>query len=240
MDLDSLTRPDLTEARTRMLAALAEVSDRPDAARTLGVGAAVQAEIERNLTLVTAPTEPAARVYTGVLYAAADLANLTGTARRRANASVRIISALWGVLSPADKIPAYRLSMNTTLPGIGPLARYWSQTLGTDLLEPGSAVGVIIDCRSSAYLAAWRPPTGTPWLTVRVVQETRGVRTVVSHHAKHTRGLLTHHLLTRPAAPPRTCAGVVAAAEELIGGVLREVNRLPAATGPDTLELVLA
>lgn len=241
-DLQSLSRPDLTAARRRVLDALAQVSGRADAASVLGVGASLHEEITRNTTLTEAPAAAAASVYTGVLYAAAGLDGLTGGARRRANASVRIVSALWGVLAPADRIPAYRLSMGTTLPGIGPLARHWSRVLGSDLRDPEVTGGpdVIIDCRSAAYLAAWKPPAGTPWLAVRVVAEHEGVRTVVSHHAKHTRGVLTHHLLTRPGRPPRTVPAVVAAAAELVGSVLREVNHLPAAKGPDTLELVLA
>lgn len=236
VDLAALTRPDLTAARTQVLEALQQVSARPDATTLLGVGDSLAGEVQRNTTLLAAHAAPAAKVYTGVLYAAAGLAELTGTARRRANASVRIVSALWGVLTPADRVPAYRLSMGTMLPGIGPLARHWNRALGTGLTN---GTDVIIDCRSAAYLAAWKPPAGTPWLTVRVVAEVDGVRTVVSHHAKHTRGVLTHHLLTRPGNPPRTIAAVTAAACELIGPVLREVNHLPAA-GPDTLELVLA
>lgn len=266
-DPSSLTRPDLTEPRERVRAALAEVSAHPHALRTLGVGATLREEVERNLDLSRAPAAPAAEVYTGVLYEAAQLAHLNGTARRRANTSVRVISALWGALSPADRIPAYRVSMDTTLPGVGKLARFWREHLGTHLLaasghaadRPCAATDhaatsesptadsrhdVVIDCRSAAYQAAWHPPTGTPWLTVRVVQERQdGTRAVVSHHAKHTRGLLTHHLLTRAGAPPRTIAATVAAAGELIGPVLREVNHRPAAQahrGADQLELVLA
>jgi len=239
VDPSSLARPDLTEARERVRKTLAEVSAAPDALRTLGVGKSLRAEVERNVDLLQAPAAPAAQVYTGVLYEAAQLAHLSGTALRRANAGVRVVSALWGVLSPADRIPAYRLSMNTTLPGIGPLARFWRDHLGTELRPPGG--DVVIDCRSSAYQAAWHPPAGTPWLTVRVVQVRQdGQRAVVSHHAKHTRGLLTHHLLTRAGAPPRTIAATVAAAREMVGSALCEVNHLPAARGADQLELVLA
>src|SRR5699024_11183591 len=149
---------------TQVLEALTAASSRRDAATLLGVGASLGAQIARNTTLTEAPTAPADQVYTGVLYAAAGLAELTGAARRRANASVRIVSALWGVLAPGDRIPAYRLSMGTTLPGIGPLARYWSSALGTDLRanpgprenapgshedRSGAGADVIIDCRSA-------------------------------------------------------------------------------------------
>lgn len=282
VDPSSLTRPDLALPREQVRTALARISAGPEALRTLGVGERLRQEVDRNLELAHAPAAPAAKVYTGVLYDAAGLAELTGTALRRATANVRVVSALWGVLSPADKIPAYRLSMNTTLPGIGPLARFWRDQLGRDLhaatpdtpqaggratpdtpqaggrattgTQPtrpeatGKDAGgghprpdVVIDCRSSAYQAAWHPPAGTPWLAVRVLQErSDGSRAVVSHHAKHTRGLLTHHLLTRPERPPHTIDSAVTAARELVGSVLREVTHVPTTKGPDQLELVLA
>ena len=57
--------------------------------------------------------------------------------------------------------------------------------------------GVIVDCRSSTYVAAWRPSgaQADKWVSVNVVRERNGVRTVVSHNAKHTRGLVARHLL---------------------------------------------
>ncbi|QOR69196.1 peroxide stress protein YaaA [Ruania alkalisoli] len=239
VDLDTLTRPDLRDSRTRALRELAALSSAPDAVERLGVGTSLAAEVARNVDLATAPAAQAATVYTGVLYEAAGLADMTGTGRRRANTSVRIISALWGVLSPADRIPAYRLSMSVGLPGIGSLAPYWARALGEQLTQ--THPGVVIDCRSSAYVPAWRPPSGTAWLTVRVVADRDGKRTVVSHHAKHTRGMLTRHLLTRPGAPPRTVAEVRRASQELVGTSLQEVSLHPATgAGPDTLELVVA
>jgi cytoplasmic iron level regulating protein YaaA (DUF328/UPF0246 family) len=239
VNLDALSHPELSDRRERLLDLVIDASARPDAARVLDIPPTLTAEIEHNTTLRSAPAAPAAKVYTGVLYAAAGLDSLTGTARRRANRSVRIVSGLWGVLAPTDRIPAYRTSICAKLPGIGELTQYWApalrQTLGEDW-------GVVIDARSSSYLPAWRPPSGLPWLTVRVVQIRDGKPSVVSHFAKHTRGVLTHHLLTRRGAPPRTAAQVLAAAQELIPTVLRDASLLPRTgrTGPDTLELVLA
>ncbi|UFU01676.1 peroxide stress protein YaaA [Ruania suaedae] len=238
VDLTALARPDLRPHRIRALRELSEVSRAPDAHQRLGVGDSLAQEVRRNLDLAGAPAAPAAQVYTGVLYEAAGMAGLRGTARRRANACVRIVSALWGVLSPADRIPAYRLSMTAGLPGIGALAPYWSQALGPALTDDDP--GVVIDCRSGPYVPAWRPPRELDWLAVRVVAERDGVRTVVSHHAKHARGVLTRHLLTRAPAPPRSVRGVRRAAEELVGSVLQEVTVLPGrGSGPDTLELVV-
>lgn len=177
-----------------VLTALQRTSARPDATQKLGLGASLADEVRANMTLTQAAAAPAAEVYTGVLYAAAGLADLSGTARRRANSAVRIVSGLWGVLTPNDRIPGYRLPMGARLDDFEPLAAFWAPRLRA-VLEPEDASGsdLVLDCRSGAYLPAWTPAPHRPWLSVRVVAEADGVRKVVSHHAKHTRGVLTHH-----------------------------------------------
>ncbi|MDM7853703.1 YaaA family protein [Cellulomonas alba] len=240
VDLDGLSSPGLTPLRRKVLDALAEVSARSDAATVLGVGASLEAEVARNVQLSTAPTAPAARVYTGVLYAAAGLDRLTAAQRRRAHESVRVVSGLWGVVAPGDAIPAYRLSMGTDLPGVGPLAAAWRDALAAEL-DPRAQGDLVVDARSAAYLAAWHPPRGTAWVTVRVERDTDGVRQVVSHHAKHTRGVLTRHLLTRRARLPRTADELARAARELVGPELVDVELGPAVSrGARTLTLVVA
>ena len=229
LDLAGLTAPELTPLRDKVLDALAEVSARPDAVRTLGVGASLAADVARNVTLRDAPTGPATLVYTGVLHAAAGLAAVPEDARVRAERTVRVLSGLWGVVVPFDRIPAYRLSMRTDLPGIGPLAAVWRGVLG-DVLDARAADELVVDCRSAAYLAAWHPPRSSDWVQIRVVRERVGVRTVVSHHAKHARGLLTRHLVVRAAPEPQDAADLAGAAAELVGDTLVGVE-LDAAVG---------
>lgn len=239
LDLDALSSPGLTPVREKVLDALAEVSARPDAATVLGVGASLADEVARNTALRDAPTAAARQVYTGVLYGAAGLHSLTPAARRRAHESVRVVSGLWGAVTPEDPIPAYRLSMGTDLPGIGPLAAAWRGPLGVEL-DARADGELVIDCRSAAYLAAWHPPRSADWVAVRVLREVDGVRSVVSHHAKHTRGVLTRHLLTRRARPPRDAEALAAAASELVGDALLAVELGPPARGARTLSLVVA
>lgn len=239
-DLAAVGAPQLAAARRRVAAALREVSGRSDALAVLGVGRTVADDVARNLRLREEPAAPAAGVYTGVLYAAAGLAELTGTAAERAARNVRIVSALFGALSPADPIPAYRLAMGTDLPGIGKLARFWRPHL-RGVLDARAAGDVVVDCRSAAYAAAWTPPADAEHVTVGVVRETDRKRTVVSHHAKHTRGLLTRHLLTREAAPPRTAAELADAAAAMPAEQVRDVELTsPARPGkPFALTLVV-
>ncbi|WP_321160604.1 peroxide stress protein YaaA [Janibacter hoylei] len=77
LDLPSLSHPDLTDHRRMVLDALAEVSGRPDAHEVLGVSPNLVEEVARNTRLTTAPAPPAAEVYTGVLYDALGLGDLT-------------------------------------------------------------------------------------------------------------------------------------------------------------------
>ncbi|GAA3819851.1 UPF0246 protein [Cellulomonas soli] len=216
LDLHALSSPALTEARERVLDALVQVSGRPGALEVLGVGPGLAAEVARNVHLRTAPTAPARRVYTGVLYAAAGLDRLTPTQRERAASTVRIVSGLWGAVTPDDPIPAYRLSMGTTLTGVGGLAAAWRDHLGS-VLDPRAEGDLVVDCRSATYAAAWRPPSSAHRVAVQVLREQAGTRTVVSHHAKHTRGVLTRHLLTRRGKAPHDADTLAAAAAELIG-----------------------
>ena len=189
--LDELSHPELTDARSRVGSALAKVSAQKNALAVLHAGPSLAPEVQRNTTLWDNPAAPAAQVYSGVLYDAAGASAWDAAALARAHERVRVVSALWGAISPCDRIPAYRLSMGTTLPRLGGLAALWRARLGA-ALDP-LASGPVVDCRSSDYMAAWRAPHAT--LAVRVEQIRGGKRTVVSHNAKHTRGLLTGALV---------------------------------------------
>ena len=136
-----------------------------------------------------APTTTAARLYTGVLYAALDIATLPRGAAR----NIVIISAQFGALQPADRVPTYRREMD---------AGYWRASLAT-ALDERAAGRLIVDCRSATYVAAWRPSRDSRATRVQlsVVEEIDGVRRVVSHMAKKTRGEVTRHLLVSGARP---------------------------------------
>ena len=199
IDLAALSFPELTAARRRVGQSLVIASGRRNALARLGAGPSLAAEVARNTTLWDNPTAPAARVFTGVLYEAAGAASWNVASLARAAERVRIISALWGVLSPADRIPAYRLSMGTALGRIGPLTTFWRKQLATTLTREADG-HLIVDCRSSDYGAVWRADPSRR-LAVRVERELDGKRSVVSHNAKHTRGLLTAALVAEPAQP---------------------------------------
>jgi uncharacterized protein len=201
-DLDRLAFPELTERRERLLRALAALSGGPAGAalEALGLSDGQAAELERNSVLRTAPAAMAARIYTGVLYERLRLPELPARARRR----VLIASALWGVVRPGDRIPAYRLSIDARLPEIGGLAAYWRPALQAALPDSG----LVVDLRSGPYAAAWRPRDAAV-VGVRAFTERGGRRTAISHMVKATRGDVARLLLEAP-RPPRSAEHVAA------------------------------
>lgn len=211
--VEDLSFPELTEARLEVLTALEQVSRRDDALAVLGAGPSLAAEVARNTALRSAPALPVADLYTGVLFDALALRDLPERARRRARTRLVVISALWGALRPGDRVPAYRLAMGTDLPGIGGLAGYWRPRLAAPL-DAYSAGRLVVDCRSSDYAAAWRPAGEA--VAVRVLRERDGRRSVVSHMAKRTRGLVARHLLSREGRDPRTVGELVDAVSEVL------------------------
>jgi cytoplasmic iron level regulating protein YaaA (DUF328/UPF0246 family) len=132
---------------------------------------------------------------------------------------VLVLSGLWGALRLTDRVPAYRCAMTVRLPGAGGLAAYWRPHLDR-VLPDLAAGGLVLDLRSSAYAAAWRPPgeLAARTATVRVihVETVGGVerRSIVSHFNKATKGRLTRALLTA-GANPRTPAALASALRDL-------------------------
>jgi cytoplasmic iron level regulating protein YaaA (DUF328/UPF0246 family) len=198
VDLATLSFPELTPTRIRVLDALTTASAAADALRRLDVGPSLAPEVERNMRLRTLPARPALEVYTGVLYDALGWPTLSASGRRRAASRLVVLSALWGALRASDRIPPYRLNMCGDV-GLGVLNRLWRPALGR--VMPEAARGLVVDCRSGDYAAAWPPSSevATRTVAVRVVQEGR----TASHAAKHTRGDVARHLLESGADPGR-------------------------------------
>jgi hypothetical protein len=132
---------------------------------------------------------------------------LPAAARKR----VLIASALWGVVRPSDRIPYYRFSAKARLGRIGPPAAFWRPALAVAL--PDEEGELILDMRSGAYAAAWKPQHAS-LLAVRAFTEVGGKRKPVSHMAKATRGEVARALLKARKAPadPEAAAAVAAKA----------------------------
>jgi uncharacterized protein len=194
LDLAGLTAPELGPLRAELVDELVRLAaDAPASRRALGISAAQEGEIARNAALRTAPTLPAIRRYTGVLYDALDAGSLRGAAATRARARLGVGSALFGILRADDPIPAYRLSAGSSLPGSPGLARRWRPLLEPVLAEI-AARELIVDLRSGAYAGLGRVP-GAVRVAV-IAERSDGRRSTVSHFNKAHKGRLARELAT--------------------------------------------
>ncbi|WP_377271794.1 peroxide stress protein YaaA [Peterkaempfera sp. SMS 1(5)a] len=241
--LEGLSLPALAPARERVLDALVALCSSGDdtrAAEVLGLSEGLRGEVARNAVLRQAPALPAGQLYTGVLYDALDLAALPPAARTAAERSLLVFSGLWGAVRITDRIPPYRCSMGVKLPPLGGLGPYWRRALDRVLPE-AAGDGLVLDLRSTAYAAAWRPAAeaASRTATVRVLHEREvgGVlkRSVVSHFNKATKGRLVRDLL-QAGAEPRSTGELVSALRDL----KYTVEQQPAPAGrPVPLDVVV-
>jgi cytoplasmic iron level regulating protein YaaA (DUF328/UPF0246 family) len=222
LDLGGLSFPELSPVRERLVSALVTLADDvPAGLAVLGVSEKQTTEVTRNALLRTSPTQPAVRRYTGVLYDALDIATFTRAERRRAGARLAIASALFGVLRAEDRIPAYRLSGGTTLPGVGTMRSVWHPELSKTL---STVDDLILDLRSTTYAALAKIPHA---ITVRVVTETG---TAISHFNKAHKGHLAA-VLAKASREPSSVRAVIRLASA--AGLRLEH------TGPQALDLVV-
>jgi cytoplasmic iron level regulating protein YaaA (DUF328/UPF0246 family) len=163
--------------------------------RLLGVkGTNLDRARHANRSLVGAPTMPAWRRYTGVVWDHLVPAELT-TAQRR---SIIVVSGLHGLIRGDDPTPDYRLKIGANLAPLGLLSTWWrttlSDTLGTHATRPKRFV---VDLLPLEHRAAW-VPRGVDGVSV-VLRERSG--RPGGHFAKAAKGELARHLLTSTDPP---------------------------------------
>jgi cytoplasmic iron level regulating protein YaaA (DUF328/UPF0246 family) len=143
---------------------------------------------------------PAIQVYTGVLYAALGWARLNKTQQKLGQASIAIISAKYGVLRPMDPMAPYKEKIDNKK-----MAAQVAHALD------GAETELIIDCRSSTYQTVWQSPVAIT-VEIKVFTRVDGVKKVITHMSKKTRGEVTHEILKTSQIPktPEELQAIVA------------------------------
>ena len=139
--------------------------------------------------LETKSPTPAINVYIGVLYQALGWNTLTTAAKKRAEKSLVIISAKYGAIAPLSKIENYKEKIDNKK-----MAPVVAKAL--DVLKPK----LIVDCRSSTYKTVWNSPVDIT-VEIHVSTVVDGVRKVVTHMSKKTRGEIARMLLQTRSMP---------------------------------------
>jgi cytoplasmic iron level regulating protein YaaA (DUF328/UPF0246 family) len=164
--------------------------DPAEAARILKLGPKALEELANN-RFTDAPVMPAIDRYTGVLYSATGIDRWSPDQRDWAAAHVYIHSALFGIISSGDPIPAYRLSYDTRLSG-RPLKDFWSNSLGHAITEM-AAGDWVLDARSSGYRDLAPVPAGVTSFYLEVVSANGGK--ALNHFNKVHKGELVAALV---------------------------------------------
>jgi cytoplasmic iron level regulating protein YaaA (DUF328/UPF0246 family) len=228
LDLEALSFGRLTPVRAQLLRTLVKLchGNPKRAMEVLGLGTTQADAIAINAVLSDEPTARADEIYTGVLFSELDLPSLDESSRKRADESLAIASALFGLLRPDDLIPAYRLSGNVTLPRLGTVAGRWRTPLPLVMREV-TGDGLLVDLRSGTYTALGKPPAelASRTATMRVLHEHNGTRKVVSHFNKATKGRIVRGLL-EAGADPRTVDELQSVLADLGWTIEREGQRL--------------
>ena len=147
-------------------------------------------------------TSPAIEIYDGVLYKGLNWKTLTAAEQKRANSKVLIVSALFGLVRPLDKIFSYKEKIDNKL---------WRDSVAQ--VSAKFSNELVIDCRSSTYKGVWNiNPQNT--VDVRVFKVNGEERNVITHMSKKYRGELTGHLL-KQTTDPITAAEVQRIAAQL-------------------------
>jgi cytoplasmic iron level regulating protein YaaA (DUF328/UPF0246 family) len=221
LNLKKLSFPQLTSSREELLAAVVAMANGPTAKTRsiLSISAKQDFEISRDQHLLTAATGPAWSIYTGVLYDAIGIATLSPAAKAKFETQNFVVSALFGLISACDVIPAYRLSGDTVVPRIGTLTKFWGKYI-TEAIA--GCDEFLIDLRSGNYVKLGAIPVEISDQVVvpRIMQRMpKGAPKVVSHSNKATKGRIVRAL-----AESKKSISSVEDLANIVAAVSREVQ----------------
>lgn len=145
------------------------------------------------------PARPAWYAFSGLLYQALDPRTLEAAARRRARSRLRILSGLYGLLGPMDRVEAYRLEMGCRWsPGrAATMAAHWRDRLTAAVNEELRAGETVLTVASQEYMKALDPEALKGPVVAPDFKETRpggGLKTAPVH-AKKARGAIIRYAL---------------------------------------------
>ncbi|MGO4299573.1 YaaA family protein [Leifsonia sp. RAF41] len=232
--LERLRFPSLHPVRREVVDAVVSLAaDHQASVRALKLGPKQAGEVERNRSIVSAPTMRALERYTGVLYDALDAGSLDDSDWAVAAETVAVQSALLGLVGADDAVPAYRLSFDSRLSlkrGDASLKKRWAAAGAAALAERDD---LLLDLRSEGYAALAPLPDRENAHYVRVLaRDDRGHVRALNHFNKQAKGLLTRALIETGAS--------FATSAELLGWAADEGYELhPANDGSRDLELVV-
>jgi len=147
-------------------------------------------------------TSPAALSFAGDTYVGLNAKTLKKNDLEWAQNHLRIISGLYGLLRPLDKIEPYRLEMGSKLntPNGDTLYDYWNKEIAIAINELSEKNGskVLVNCASQEYFKAVNLNSLIPEVVTPVFMEERnGKNKIISFFAKKARGLMARYIIEK-------------------------------------------
>jgi uncharacterized protein len=201
---------DLNPARRLMFDALEAVLARPGGWEDVFEvrGEALEEALRLNRSFRTSTTLPARDLYKGVMYKAIAYKTLGPKEKKLFDTQTLIMSGLFGLLRPADRIPPYKLKMTSNLGGmVGKPGNYWRKPV-SEVLRRELKGKVVWDFLPDQHRRVW-DGTGEVAAVHQVKFVKRVIRSgvaewkTISHHSKSLKGSLIRHLLTKDASSPK-------------------------------------
>ncbi|MBT9459987.1 MAG: peroxide stress protein YaaA [Burkholderiaceae bacterium] len=146
-------------------------------------------------------SKPAVLAFAGDVYDGLDANSLSADDLAWAQQHVAILSGLYGVLRPLDKLQPYRLEMGTRLVNTqgSNLYAFWGDTLAQYLdaqLAREKKTALIVNLASQEYFkAAGRKALRTPVIECVFEDWKNGQYKVISFFAKRARGLMARYAI---------------------------------------------
>ncbi|WP_432735121.1 YaaA family protein [Maridesulfovibrio sp. FT414] len=150
--------------------------------------AALKKAIAVNKELLTSKTMPAIERYTGVVYDAIDYQTLKN--KSDFNDKMLIVSGLFGLISPVDLIPNYRLKIDKLN-----AARLWMESNSEQLKDK-----FVIDLLPQAHRKAVKYDNG---IGVEFVLKKAGKKIPAGHQGKHIKGRFVRWLIENNITDPK-------------------------------------
>ncbi len=153
-------------------------------------------------------SKPAVYAFNGDVYEGLDAQSLAEDDIAWAQAHVAILSGLYGVLRPLDKLQPYRLEMGTSLSTARGrnLYEFWGDSLAEHLNVrlAADATPVIVNLASQEYFRAVDRPALKPRVIHCLFEDWKGGRyKIISFFAKRARGLMARYAIGHRIATPQ-------------------------------------
>ena len=166
-----------------------------------------------------AAEKPAVFAFAGDTYIGLDAATLSEDALRQAQASLRILSGLYGLLRPLDALRPYRLEMGSRLATSRgrSLYEFWGDRIARALNEDAAETGAthLLNCASQEYFGAVdRSTLAIPVVTPKFLEDKPGGPKMIGFFAKQARGAMARHVVENRITDPADLRGFTAGGYE--------------------------